>query len=170
MEKKKCEICGQMLPQEDFSKSYKNRCRVCVAEMARDRRYAARKSEMQPDKNKPAYESREFECDPTIMAEFAKKLAEATKYHRIFWHKDSSNRFYARKQWNNEDLKRFFISFHIEGEMDAIRLYLDDLYKTYTPEDAEVWEHLKALEWQIQENQHSIEATLYSMMRELLLI
>lgn len=43
--KKKCEICGKILPQEDFSKSYKNRCKACVAEFARDKRYAQKKPE-----------------------------------------------------------------------------------------------------------------------------
>ncbi|MBD5204988.1 MAG: hypothetical protein HDS84_01225 [Bacteroidales bacterium] len=38
MEKKKCEICGQMKPLGDFSKSYKHRCKACVAEAARSYR------------------------------------------------------------------------------------------------------------------------------------
>ena len=38
MEKKKCEICGQMKPQNEFSKSYKRRCKACVAEAARNDR------------------------------------------------------------------------------------------------------------------------------------
>lgn len=38
MEKKKCEICGQFKPLGDFSKSYKNRCKPCVAEAARNER------------------------------------------------------------------------------------------------------------------------------------
>lgn len=38
MEKKKCEICGQYKPFGDFSKSYKNRCKACVAEAARNER------------------------------------------------------------------------------------------------------------------------------------
>ena len=38
MEKKKCEICGQMKPQNEFSKSYKHRCKACVAEAARNDR------------------------------------------------------------------------------------------------------------------------------------
>ena len=32
---KRCEVCGQLKPVEDFSKSYKNRCKECVASMAR---------------------------------------------------------------------------------------------------------------------------------------
>lgn len=38
MENKKCEICGQMKPQNEFSKSYKRRCKACVAEAARNDR------------------------------------------------------------------------------------------------------------------------------------
>lgn len=36
---KKCEICGEEKPQSEFSKSYRNRCRSCVAEMTRDKRH-----------------------------------------------------------------------------------------------------------------------------------
>lgn len=35
---KKCEICGRELPISDFSKSYRNRCKVCVAEQGREQR------------------------------------------------------------------------------------------------------------------------------------
>lgn len=35
---KKCEICGRELPISDFSKSYRNRCKVCVAEQVREQR------------------------------------------------------------------------------------------------------------------------------------
>ena len=38
MEIKKCEICGRELPVSDFSKSYKNRCRECVARLTREKR------------------------------------------------------------------------------------------------------------------------------------
>ena len=38
MKDKRCEVCGQLKPVEDFSKSYKNRCKECVASMARIRR------------------------------------------------------------------------------------------------------------------------------------
>lgn len=40
MEKtKKCEICGEVKPITDFSKSYKHRCKACVAEMTRNSRH-----------------------------------------------------------------------------------------------------------------------------------
>lgn len=32
---KKCEICGEIRPIEEFSKSYRNRCKQCVAEHTR---------------------------------------------------------------------------------------------------------------------------------------
>lgn len=32
---KKCEICGEIKPIDAFSKSYKNRCKDCVAKMTR---------------------------------------------------------------------------------------------------------------------------------------
>lgn len=35
---KKCEICGAVKPIEEFSKSYRNRCKKCVAEQARNMR------------------------------------------------------------------------------------------------------------------------------------
>lgn len=38
---KKCEICGKELHESDFSKSYKNRCKKCVAEMTKAKRKKA---------------------------------------------------------------------------------------------------------------------------------
>lgn len=37
-----CEICGKPTPESAFSKSYKNRCKECVARQTRDNRAAAR--------------------------------------------------------------------------------------------------------------------------------
>lgn len=43
--KQQCEICGEWIPQQDMSKSYKHRCKKCVAEMKRlDRQSSKRKS------------------------------------------------------------------------------------------------------------------------------
>lgn len=42
MEKqKKCEVCGRELPASEFSKSYKKRCKKCVAEMTKAKRKQA---------------------------------------------------------------------------------------------------------------------------------
>ena len=38
METKTCEICGQTLPLSAFSKSYKGRCKECVAKLTREKR------------------------------------------------------------------------------------------------------------------------------------
>lgn len=38
---KKCEVCGKELPESDFSKSYKKRCKKCVAEMTKAKRNQA---------------------------------------------------------------------------------------------------------------------------------
>lgn len=38
METKTCEICGKFLPLSAFSKSYKGRCKECVAKLTRDKR------------------------------------------------------------------------------------------------------------------------------------
>lgn len=35
METKKCEVCGQTLPLSAFSKSYKGRCKECVAKQTK---------------------------------------------------------------------------------------------------------------------------------------
>lgn len=43
--KTKCEICGEMVPQQDMSKSYKHRCKKCVARLTRIDRLAAKKEE-----------------------------------------------------------------------------------------------------------------------------
>lgn len=42
--KQQCEICGEMVPQQDMSKSYKHRCKKCVAQLARIDRQAAKQS------------------------------------------------------------------------------------------------------------------------------
>ena len=38
MEMKTCEICGRTLSLSAFSKSYKGRCKECVAKLTRDKR------------------------------------------------------------------------------------------------------------------------------------
>ena len=35
---KKCEVCGRLLPESEFSKSYKHRCKRCVAKMTKEKR------------------------------------------------------------------------------------------------------------------------------------
>lgn len=42
MSKQQCEICGQMKSQQEMSKSYKHRCKKCVAQLTRIARKAAK--------------------------------------------------------------------------------------------------------------------------------
>lgn len=42
MSKQQCEICGQMKTQQEMSKSYKHRCKECVARLTRIDRLAAK--------------------------------------------------------------------------------------------------------------------------------
>lgn len=42
MRKVKCEICGKYVPQSDMSKSYRHRCKKCVAELTRQNRHDAK--------------------------------------------------------------------------------------------------------------------------------
>lgn len=43
MGKTKCEICGEMVSQSAMSKSYRHRCKKCVADMTRENRHAEKK-------------------------------------------------------------------------------------------------------------------------------
>lgn len=45
MQKNKCEICGEMVPQCNMSKSYKHRCKKCVADMTRANRHAEKQKQ-----------------------------------------------------------------------------------------------------------------------------
>lgn len=51
---KKCEVCGKEKPADDFSKSYKNRCKGCVASMQRLNR------EMKNLRNGSSYKNDEY--------------------------------------------------------------------------------------------------------------
>lgn len=42
METKTCEMCGKEKPISEFSKSYRNRCRECVADMTKQKRQSDR--------------------------------------------------------------------------------------------------------------------------------
>ena len=42
MSKQQCEICGQMKSPQEMSKSYKHRCKECVARLTRINRQAAK--------------------------------------------------------------------------------------------------------------------------------
>ncbi len=113
-------------------------------------------------------DNNEFICDAAIMVKFIQRLTEATQCHKVLWHRNDSNAYYVTSSngWirDTSALNKLSIVFTFDKETDATRIYIDDLYKTYTPEDEEVWKHLKALEWEVSECIRSIEATLQSMM------
>ena len=113
-------------------------------------------------------DNNEFICDVAIMVMFIQSLTNATKSHKVLWHRNDSNAYYVTSSYDGirgaSSLNKFSIIFTFDKETEAIRIYIDDLYKTYTPEDEEVWKHLKALEWEVSECIRSIEATLQSMM------
>ena len=44
METKSCECCGKQLPLSAFSMAYRNRCKPCVAKLARENRKEKRSS------------------------------------------------------------------------------------------------------------------------------
>lgn len=45
MKKVKCEVCGEMVPQNEMSKSYRHRCKKCVADMTRSQRHAKKQKQ-----------------------------------------------------------------------------------------------------------------------------
>ena len=45
MKKIKCEVCGEMVPHNEMSKSYRHRCKKCVAEMTRAQRHAQKQKQ-----------------------------------------------------------------------------------------------------------------------------
>jgi hypothetical protein len=58
MQTKKCEICGEYKPVNEFSKSYPHRCKACVAERTR----LSRKAE----KTKPTIKARIKDTDEIV--------------------------------------------------------------------------------------------------------
>ena len=48
MKTKSCECCGNQLQLSEFSKSYKNRCKKCVADMVRNKRMSSKTKELSP--------------------------------------------------------------------------------------------------------------------------
>lgn len=64
---KRCEVCGEEKPLSEFSKSYKHRCKKCVAEETKFKRYG--------NTNKPVlaiptidWEQRRYEIAKDIVA------------------------------------------------------------------------------------------------------
>lgn len=81
MATKKCDTCGRTKTEEEFSKSYRNRCKECVARFMRESRAAAKAAEetntlIIPElpgtilDDKPNWEERRYEIAKDMMAAF----------------------------------------------------------------------------------------------------
>jgi hypothetical protein len=67
---KKCEICGKMKATSEMSKSYKHRCKACVAEMVRSKRVDRQNS---CNKKCIDWEQRRYELAKVVAAEMLKE-------------------------------------------------------------------------------------------------
>lgn len=64
MKTKTCEICGKTLPLSAFSKSYKGRCKECVARLTKEKRNGTAATTHKPID----WEQRRYEIARDIMA------------------------------------------------------------------------------------------------------
>ena len=83
METRICTECGQEKPASDFSKSYPNRCRECVAKAAREKRQEAkdRKQEGHVCGQDPTYSLLpDFLDEGAQVAQLRERLWEARHY------------------------------------------------------------------------------------------
>lgn len=108
----------------------------------------------------------EFICEDELLVALIQKLTEATKEHKIFWYRDSSNSYRIRCRKEKEILTELAILFGV-GQEETITMIVKELPKTFTPSDIAVWQSLKELEWAIQECLNSIEACITSMFKAL---
>lgn len=79
MAKRTCEICGRPTDEADFSKSYKRRCKECVAREAREARAAKAENDITIPgtvlDSQPDWEQRRYDLGVTI---FLNQLALCT--------------------------------------------------------------------------------------------
>lgn len=97
-EQKNCEVCGEMKPLDDFSKSYPNRCKKCVAEQTRIKRAQAR----QTSSDKQYFE---MNAEQTAVILKAASMTKALFSHREF-EVLAETRNSMRDFIENEQLKR----------------------------------------------------------------
>lgn len=109
----------------------------------------------------------EFICDPDLLLQLIVKLEWATNMHRIFW-ASGSNKYYIKATSplrHNVSLDKFAISFISGSTSDSVVIFVDKLYKTYTPiEDNVIFAAAKKLETAILESMTCVEAALTDMM------
>lgn len=70
-ETKKCDVCGRELPISEFSKSYRNRCKECVAKLTREKRAADKNSDAGCELiiNPHTFDEKIWQTDTTFKAE-----------------------------------------------------------------------------------------------------
>ena len=87
MDNQKCEICGMTLTEQNRSKSYKHRCKPCVAKLTAERRAKAKESEVM-SLDEAIKHCREIgkQCDDCGREhlQLAEWLTELKKYRKIF--------------------------------------------------------------------------------------
>lgn len=114
----------------------------------------------------------EFICDTELLVQLIEKLEWATKGHRIFWHKDSANKYRINRGRTRDSLDKFAISFSYkdaEVPVATATIYVNSYsYKVFSPyKDADVFEASKKLEVAIRESMKCAESTLADMMEAL---
>ena len=109
MELRKCEICGKPTAEADFSKSYKNRCKPCVAELTRERRTEQKEEKVNDtyDDLRESYINEMMECYAQGDRHGLKSLAgdaieEAYKRGRL--DKESENAATEKSQWQRPNI------------------------------------------------------------------
>ena len=121
---KRCEVCGKAKPEEEFSKSYRNRCKGCVSNMARFKR----NSVINALELKKIYET----PDPAVDAIVKELSSQTVEYDLIDWEqrrfelaKDAMNgRLAIDDNWDKESLCRWCIGIademikQLKGESD----------------------------------------------------
>lgn len=94
---KRCEVCGKVKPEEEFSKSYKGRCKACVSAMAKYKRNL----EKEAQRMKTLYET----PNPEIDAEIEKLLNPIDwEQRRYEIAKSVLPSMVGWEGWSNEDL------------------------------------------------------------------
>lgn len=101
---KRCEVCGKVKPEEEFSKSYKGRCKACVSAMAKYKRNLGKEAQ----RMKTLYET----PNPEIDAEIEKLLNPIDWEQRRFeLAKDAmKGRLAIDDNWDKESLCRWCIA------------------------------------------------------------
>lgn len=90
MSKIKCEICGEVKTQQEMSKSYKHRCKECVASLARMNRHVAKSKKLSNvektgrNYNDINWEQRRYEIAKTLLPVVIKEYNSAVEMAVVY--------------------------------------------------------------------------------------